>query len=594
MLLTAFCPLARNHKSAASSDVIVLSDEDSSASVSPNSPINAPQEGSPADVTQIRELLEQEESKLRRLKQLRVIQSPLHAPVGDSDPDSPEESRTTVRGGGKANIVVVPGNQSQKPSSTGTGISSRLQHIVDSIAVDQSICPPRKPSGASKTLPPSLTPSHPTSTALLKQQTVGLINKSLSHLSQSSVSRGKATGKDVITITDSPSPISTKSPPPLLPTPLITSSSGKSSVQVSSVSSSSSDPQPPSLRPIDPDQEKTIMAAVENSKRYRDYLAKHLLAKRSFQKQIERKIAVAPYPKTFRQVWPVIPVYDASFVRNYGLEAILQHFDSSLNSAPDKAGGNSKVKPICNQCGCDFASAWQIRKSNSKQLLLCEACDFANLKILQRSKLANQLRELLSSVDKERDQFKTECEEARKQVVSVEKQLIVAMTQQQQQQQPPPLFSQRKHMAGSGLSLPNASTLTNHVFNATNSSVGKASGATVLVSSSPAVIPSILPTLPSRGAGGAGETSRKRKDPGNSSGHGPPGKSLKLDQTLDKLSKALLERKLDEQRQERKASQKAGRPEDREAEVAGNSADSRKSKRKGTPRHKRHLSSSSP
>lgn len=575
-------PLARNHKSTASSDIIVLSDEDSSASVSPSSPINAPREGSPADVTQIRELLEQEESKLRRLKQLRVIQSPL--PV-DSDPDSPEQNRTSSRGGGKANIVVVPGNQTQKPTSTGTGISSRLQHIVDSIAVDQSICPPRKAPGAGKALPPTLTPSHPSSTALLKQQTVGLISKSLSHLSQPSTSRGKATGKDVITITDSPSPINTKSPPPLLPTALTTSSSGKSSVQESSISSTSSDPQPPSLRPVDPDQEKAIMAAVENSKRYRDYLAKHLLAKRSFQKQIERKIAVAPYPKTFRQVWPVIPVYDASFIRNYGLEAILQHFDSSLNSAPDKSSGNSKVKPICNQCGCDFASAWQIRKSNSKQLLLCEACDFANLKILQRSKLANQLRDLLASIDKERDQFKTECEEARKQVVSVEKQLIVAMTQQQQH--PPPLFSQRKHGASSGLSLPNASTLTNHVFNATNSSVGKTSGATVLVSSSQAVIPSILPTL----SRGAGETARKRKDPGSSSGHGPPGKSLKLDQTLDKLSKALLEKKLDEQR---KASQKAGRAEEREADGGSNSADSRKSKRKGTPRHKRHLSSSSP
>ena len=553
----------------------MLSDEDSPTNSC--SPIGAPQEGGATDVCQIQQLLEQEESKLRHLKQLRGIQAPPTA-----DDEQPDHNRAT-RASAKTNIVVVPGNQSQKPASTvasGTGISSRLQHIVDSIAVDQAFRPSHTAAGAG----PAASVSH------LKSQVAGLSKG----LAQGPGPRGKP-GRDVITIGDTPSP-ATKTPPPLLPAaPASIPPAGKVSVQVPSVTSSTSDPGPPSLRQADPERERAVMAAVENSKRYRDYLSKHLLAKRSFQKQIERKIAAAPYPKTFRQVWPVIPVFDASFIRNYGLEAILQHFDSGLNSSSqDKANGSSKVKPICNQCGCDFASAWQIRKSNSKQLLLCEACDFANLKILQRSKLANQLRDLLAAVSKEREQFKAECEEARKQVVSTERQLVLAMTQQQQQH-PPPLFTSHKATFGSQ-ALPNASSLTSNIMSATMNSRGHNSlpsrgrfqGSTVLVNSSQVVIPSILPSLSARGPG---EGARKRKEGGGSAaglGGPPPGKSLKLDQTLDKLSKALLERKLDEQRQQAAA----GRGQ--EGEGVGSTLDSRKSKRKGTPRHKRHLSSSSP
>lgn len=536
----------------------MLSDEDSPTCS--RSPINAPQEVGAANVSQIQQLLEQEETKLRHLKQLRGIQSPVIV----STPTSVEADHSKpLRASTKSNIVVVPGNQSQKPvtavAGPVTGISSRLQHIVDSIAVDQAFPPSHKSS----------TPTAPASTQL-KQQTVGLINKSLAHLTQPQAKGGA--NRDIITISDPPS-LASKTPPPLLPTPAVTPSSEKTSIQVSSVSSSSSDPGPPSLRPVDPEREKTVMAAVENSKRYKDYLSKHLLAKRSFQKQIERKIAASPYPKTFRQVWPVIPVFDASFIRNYGLEAIMQHFDSSLNSsAQDKANGSSKVKPICNQCGCDFASAWQIRKSNSKQLLLCEACDFANLKILQRSKLANQLRDLLASVSKERDQFQAECEEARKQVVSVERQLVLAMMNQQ-----------HVLLSASG-SVPSTTSIlsTSHTSRVSQSSKGRT---TMLVNSSQAVIPSILPSLSSRETS---DGSRKRKDTGGNAAGGPPGKSVKLDQTLDKLSKALLERKLDEQRQQAAA----GRG--KEAEGVGGTPDSRKSKRKGTPRHKRHLSSSSP
>ena len=480
--------------------MIVLSDEDSPANST--SPINAPQEG--ADVTQIQQLLEQEESKLRQLKQLRGIQTPVSmAATSELDPAKPRASAS------KSNIVVVPGNQVQKVASSGaTGISSRLQHIVDSIAVDQAF--PHK-QGASK----------------------GQSGRGTTHLK---------TEGDPMTLPG-------KAPPPLLPTPASSAPSVRTVVPVTSA------PGPPSLKPVDPEREKAVMAAVENSSRYKEYLAKNLLARKAFQKQIEKKIAAAPYPKTFRQVWPVIPVFDSSFVRNYGLEAIMQHFDSRLTSSAtqDKANSCTKVKPVCNQCGCDFASAWQIRKSNSKQLLLCEACDFANLKILQRSKLANQLRDLLASVSKEKEQFQAECVEARKQVVSSERHLVQAMMAQ-----PRSLPSL----------LPSASLKTSRP----QISRGKE---LALMGPSPAVIPSILPSL-SRESG----SSRKRKE----SGGAPPGKSVKLDQTLDKLSKALLERKLDEQRQ-----QVGGK-----GDGMGGAGDSRRSKRKGTPRHKRHLSCSSP
>ena len=175
---------------------------------------------------------------------------------------------------------------------------------------------------------------------------------------------------------------------------------------------------------------KNFLKAAESSRRYREYLLKQTHARKNFQKQIERKMVVAPYPKTFRQVWPLIPVHDSGFVRNFGMESVLHHFDPESKALQEKT--NSKVKPVCNQCGCDFASAWQIRKSNSKQLLLCEACDFQNLKILQRSKLSNQLKELLDSVKAEQVKFGGECEEARKQMLE----MTASVTA------PPPLTSQ--------------------------------------------------------------------------------------------------------------------------------------------------------
>ena len=471
-------------------------------------------------MSQIQQLLEQEENKLRQLKQLRGIQTPGTA-VTSSDIE-PAKSR----GSGKSNIVVVPGNQVQKTVSTGSGtigISSRLQHIVDSIAVDQAF-----------------PPSHKSGTAVKSVQSV----KPAGEGNPESVTH---TGK---------------APPPLLPTPASTAPAGRTIVPVTS------DPGPPSLRPVDPEREKAVMAAVENSRRYKEYLSKNLLAKKSFQKQIERKVTTAPYPKTFRQVWPIIPVFDSSFVRNYGLEAIMQYFDSSLvsSAAQEKANSSSKVKPVCNQCGCDFASAWQIRKSNSKQLLLCEACDFANLKILQRSKLANQLRDLLASISKEKEQFQAECDEARKQVVSSERQLVQAMMTQPHSL-PSLLPSSHKVLGSTAAKVQSSQTQRVKGFQ----------GATTALTT-PTVIPSILPSLSA--ARDTSNGSRKRKE----TSAAPPAKSLKLDQTLDKLSKALLERKLDEQRQHAGAKGEGG----------GGTGDTRKNKRKGTPRHKRHLSSSSP
>ena len=106
----------------------------------------------------------------------------------------------------------------------------------------------------------------------------------------------------------------------------------------------------------------STMEAVENSKRYREFRMKQLHNRKTFQKQIERRMVSSPYFKTFHQVWPVIPIQDPAFIQNFGLEAVLHHFDSGLKALHEQSSNASKVKQICNQCGCDFASAWQIRK----------------------------------------------------------------------------------------------------------------------------------------------------------------------------------------------------------------------------------------
>ena len=143
--------------------------------------------------------------------------------------------------------------------------------------------------------------------------------------------------------------------------------------------------------------------------------------KKSFQKQMDKKIGSAPYPKTFRQVWPIIPVHDSSFVKNVGLECVTSFFETSNK----KTTPPSKIKPICNQCACDFASAWQIRKNNSKQVLLCESCDFTNLKLFQRTKLATQLKELMEGVRRDEEKFVEDCDDQRKQIMLVERAAIL-------------------------------------------------------------------------------------------------------------------------------------------------------------------------
>lgn len=599
--------------------------------------INAHQSGDGGDdgskVVVLRELLQQEEQKLTMLKQIRTLQdTPL---TSENSPGVVTRSNQS-----KPNIVVVPGNQkslSTSNVSATSGISSRLQHLVDTIAVDQALnscsqhlnsgsrlIKPAPPSQPHTTAPPPLT-STPLTLASThqnnpKQKSLNLLNQTLiQSLATPSMRLSGITGnsaKEVITISDSPSPVS-KNPPPLLPTPSTTSVaaprrlgtlsvSSSSSIQVPTISSTIAKSQLQAVTLADTSgksKDLVLQQVVENSKRYRDYLMKQLHVRRSFQKQMEKRITIAPYPKTFRQVWPVIPVHDATFVRNFGLEAIFLHFDPNKKMMQEKATASSKVKPVCNQCGCDFASAWQIRKSNSKQLLLCEACDFHNLKVLQRSKLANQLKELVESIKKEEEKFHSECEEARNQVVALEKQTVLAS----QGHRPPPLTSQlqpRGSGGNLGLGALNPTSLTNHVITATGQASGKqgsTSGSEVVVvrNEQPrAVVPSVLPKAGGLQQASAVEVpSRKRKEAPSS--HSLPSKAYKpgstLDLTLNKLTQQLIKRKLDEQREERRQLQEAeserGKKDTSPPSVAG--TESRKSRRKGTPRHKRHLSSSS-
>ena len=648
-------PLLYSNKNGekAGSDVIVLSDEDSPTSPvtdktdkKPGVSINAHQSGDGGEdgskVVVLRELLQQEEQKLTMLKQIRTLQD---TPSENSVAASP--SVVVARSSqSKPNIVVVPGNQkslSVSNASTASGISSRLQHLVDTIAVDQALNSQHlnsgsrliKPAPSSQlhaTVPPPLT-STPltlasTQQSIPKQKSLNLLNQALIHNLVTPSMRlpgitGNSLAKEVITISDSPSPVSTKNPPPLLPTTSATnvaaawrlgtlSMSSSGSIQVPTISSTIAKSQAQAITLAETsgkNKDLVLQQVVENSKRYRDYLMKQLHVRRSFQKQMEKRITIAPYPKTFRQVWPVIPVHDATFVRNFGLESIFLHFDPNKKMMQEKATAASKVKPVCNQCGCDFASAWQIRKSNSKQLLLCEACDFHNLKVLQRSKLANQLKELVESIKKEEEKFHSECEEARNQVVALEKQTLLAS----QSQRPPPLTSQLtqpQQKGNLGLGALNPTSLTNHVITATGQPSGKqgstseaSRGEVVVVRNEQprAVVPSILPK-----AGGLQQASvvevpsRKRKEaPGS---HSLPSKAYKpgstLDLTLNKLTQQLIKRKLDEQREERRQLQEAesaeserGKKDTSPPSVAG--AESRKNRRKGTPRHKRHLSSSS-
>ena len=159
----------------------------------------------------------------------------------------------------------------------------------------------------------------------------------------------------------------------------------------------------------------TSILPSTHSCRKRDYLVKQIMINKNFQEQINRKIVKAAYPKVFRQVWPVIPTKDSIFLSNYGLESIYYHLDSSSSDMKDE----NEVKPICYQCGYDFASAW--RKCNSKQLPICEVCDLRNLKLQHSHKIKTQLKEFMESMKEEEGKLKAECEEASQQVLSLEK-----------------------------------------------------------------------------------------------------------------------------------------------------------------------------
>ena len=707
------------------SDVIIVDDEDS--------PINAQQQlggagnsaQSAADFHALKELLDQEEKKLNMLKSKRVRQT---SPINNSSATAvstragngptiqgsalnkasgrasgsatlrespiPFSSKSTNQS--KPSIVVVPGKSSARGGgggSTGTltvasrgsgggaavpstGISSRLQQIVDTVAVDQALGSISSASahnalrslnssaqvkllGSMQTPPvPSLITTSNSSQKLSNGTPFHQFSSSNMPPLRPKLPSGSRSSHEIITIGDSPV---TKNPPPLLPTPStgltglpshvrIPTATATGSIQVPAISSTSRALS--AIANTSAGHGLDTMEAIENSKRYKEYRMKQLHSKKTFQKQIERRMISSPYPKTFRQVWPVVPIQDPAFVRNFGLESVLHHFDSSLKALHEKSNNASKVKPICNQCGCDFASAWQIRKNNSKQLLLCEACDFQNLKILQRTKLSNQLKDLLESVEKEEEKFSQQCEEALKQVIALEKQSVLTS----QANRPPPLTSnlQAKQQQLSGdlsnhtvVRIPDLSG--GHTTSARLASIigGGVGGGSVLMKGATygtgkksqaheiqprAVIPSIIGQISHNGGAGGGgvggESSRKRKDPPSLGGREPASKTFKagsvLDQTLSKISQHLIHRKLDEQRQElvgesfvigggggdrgrenmdhrgnaspspspspAGAPPTTGRPTPSSAKSR---REGRKSRRKGTPRHKRHLSSSS-
>ena len=583
-------------------------------------------------VSALRELLKQEESRLDMLKKAKGDQKQVATTqhLSNSHTKSSDVVTHTSHSGGSSvihsNSVGAAGSNSgsrghvsslQTRASTqqqpqvqvqGPGMSSRLQQLVESVAVDQLN----------------------SQTSKLKQsmhvQQQNLLNTTnlLSHTLKMQLGNQKASSPEVITISDSPSPIS---PPPLTSV----QSNTPMSIQVPTISSGQQ------LLKLD---EPAILRAIENSRRYKEFMMKQANSKRVFQKQIEKRIATAPYPKTFRQVWPIIPVHDPNFIKSLGLETVTMFFDPRWRTELAKPPPASKIKPICNQCGCDFASAWQIRKNNAKQVLLCESCDFANLKLLQRTKLAGQLKELVESIRTDEEKFSADCDEARKKMVASEKQAIVAS----QGLSRPPANSQKSvithlpvlktTLASSFAQLPSSNhvSTTSKLVSALNSDTNTAPSA----KQTQAVIPSILPSQISRDGDKrpsatskaqstskeTPEPSRKRKlqDSDTASARKAAKGSPNLDQTLNRITEQLLRKQVDEkckgqtqdlQHQPSPPPPPAAPPAGAEAarpaifvDSTGSSpsnpamptsnAGLRKSRRKGgTPRQNRHLSNSS-
>ena len=138
--------------------------------------------------------------------------------------------------------------------------------------------------------------------------------------------------------------------------------------------------------------------AVKPSK---ELIQRHLASRKILRRQLERKLGSVPYPKTYRQVWPVIPVSDPMFLGSVGLEAVCSTLDPTFKTREPKRRPSTAPKPVCQQCGSDYAPAWQVRKKSDSTYLLCEMCDFANLKSVHRDKIASQLKELSSMVNRE-------------------------------------------------------------------------------------------------------------------------------------------------------------------------------------------------
>ena len=264
------------------SEVIIVDDEDS--------PINAQQqqlgEGvgavgnsvqSAADFHALKELLDQEEKKLSMLKSKRVRQT---SPINNAAAATRAGNGPTIQGSAlnkatgrasnsalrespvpfsnnkstnqsKPSIVVVPGKSSVRGSGAGTvtvasrgsgggasvpatGISSRLQQIVDTVAVDQALgslssasahnaLRSMNSSAQAKLLGLMQTPPVPSLTTTSKSSQKLSYGTPLHHISTSNMSplhpklpSGSQSTHEIITIGDSPV---TKNPPPLLPTP---------------------------------------------------------------------------------------------------------------------------------------------------------------------------------------------------------------------------------------------------------------------------------------------------------------------------------------------------------------------------------------
>lgn len=646
-----------------------MSDEDTSSSAdSPSADIAMSKlsgqndtESTDPNVQALRELLQVEEKKLSVLKTIQGMQGAGNAKVISSIQGSALNKASGRSSGGgasggrsspnlranqpKHSIVVVPGNQASQlkvaSSSNSNLLSPRLQQLVDDLPVGHAIKTSKPNStivvtgrGITKKLAAVTTPPVPGLTSLSTSKSLIASNDRLFQLSSTGntpqikpkiISTNRSSSHEIITISDS-SPVGSKNPPPLLSSGSslrIPTATSNGSIQVPTISSTVV------LGQLNANAKSYAQTTAEASRRYREQLIKQNNAKKSFQKQIERRMVVAPYPKTFRQVWPLIPVHDSTFVRNFGLESVMHHFDPNSKALQERS--SSKVKPICNQCGCDFASAWQIRKSNSKQLLLCEACDFQNLKILQRSKLSNQLKELRENIKAEVDKFTAEWEER-----------FHDLEKKATENPPPPLTSQLVN-AGSGVQrggntttivgktvlVSQSGSTTNNRYQVVSSHGKQTAQAHVTTNSMPnqksttIVIPSILgqKSESPKQAVSTNEVvavgSKRRQ--GGQAPQAPPSKVFKpgsaLDHTLNRLSKQLIKRKLDEHRQEIQpeldtdADQAvvvvegvpAPKP-NKEAEKTVTSPTSpsfttgqktTKSRRKGTPKHKRHLSASS-